>query len=87
METEKNENRLDLQGREDFLPLRPHRLISLWDMIQFLLHLFVIYWNELQDLKKHFEKTGKTLPGQPVVGVEFDSLKSVVAHLHSGLCL
>jgi hypothetical protein len=41
---------------EDFLPLRPHRLISLWEMHEFFACSFVLALDELADFKRRLIK-------------------------------
>jgi hypothetical protein len=71
-----------LKSGNDFLPLRPHTLISLWDMTQFLLHEFADFWEELLLFKKHFEDVGIKSPGDVVSGDAHSQVESLVSHLH-----
>jgi hypothetical protein len=40
--------------KRDFLPLRPHRLISLWEMIQFILQEYALRWERILDASQKF---------------------------------
>jgi hypothetical protein len=69
------------QSIETFLPLRPHMLISLADMIQFCLHEFVIRWEDLLVLKRHYENIGIAAPGALVMPEDFFPLNSLALQL------
>lgn len=69
------------QTADGFWPLRPHKLYSLWDMIQFLLHEFVIRWGELLVFKQHYENAGIKNPGANLSTEDFAQLSSLATHL------
>jgi hypothetical protein len=77
----KNFQKNQLEQVMPVLPFSPKRPISLWDMIQFLLHQFVTYWEEFLVVKNHFDAIGIKSPGELVSADNLASLDSVVSHL------
>jgi hypothetical protein len=66
---------------EDFLPLRPHRLISLWDMIRFLIGDFQTRWTAIESMARFYEAAACSEKGADKLKPEdFQRLVPIVAH-------
>lgn len=51
-------------------------------MMQFMLHEFVIRWDELKAYKRHYEFHGRNSAGQSVTGEDLANLQSTVTNLN-----
>ena len=66
---------------EDFLPLRPHRLINLWDMIRFLIGDFQTRWTAIESMAGLYEAAALSKNGGDTLKPEdFQRLVPIVAH-------